>query len=135
MRQIFAIFANFYQIREIKSSPKKKNLFSLFRISKTSWRINHKKLKICKTLIKLRFAKISPCEKSTGSQFAKLNLSEMLKNMTCENKSTRKFLSLRYVEYQSCFVVDLLTSFFIFSPSLSHLRIVLNFQLLYHVFK
>ena len=45
-------------------------------------------------MIRLRFAKIIPCEKSTGSQFAKLNPREMLK-MTRENKSTRKFLSLR----------------------------------------
>ena len=41
---------------------------------------------------KLRFAKINPREKSTGSQFAKLNPSEMLKKITRENKSTRKFL-------------------------------------------
>ena len=33
---------------------------------------------------------INPREKSTGSQFAKLILREMLKKMTRENKSTRK---------------------------------------------
>ena len=38
-----------------------------------------KKIKIYKTLRKLRFAKINPRKKSTGSQFAKLNLREMLK--------------------------------------------------------
>ena len=54
-----------------------------------------KKSKYKKTLIKLRFAKINPHEKSTGSQFAKLNPGEMFKKMTRENKSTRKFLSLR----------------------------------------
>ena len=54
-----------------------------------------KKIKIYKTLIKLRFAKMNPHKNSTGSQFAKLNPSKMLKKMTRENKSTRKFLSLR----------------------------------------
>ena len=48
-----------------------------------------------KTLIKLRFVKINPREKPTGSQLAKSNPREMLKNMTRENKSKRKFLSLR----------------------------------------
>ena len=38
-----------------------------------------KKIKIYKTLVKLRFTKINPREKSTGSQFAKLNPREMLK--------------------------------------------------------
>ena len=38
-----------------------------------------KKSKYIKTLIKLRFLKINPCEKSTGSQFAKLNPRKMLK--------------------------------------------------------
>ena len=32
--------------------------------------------------------KINPREKSTGSQFAKLNPREMLKKITSENKST-----------------------------------------------
>ena len=36
-----------------------------------------KKIKIYKTFIKLRFAKIHPHEKSNGSQFAKLNPREM----------------------------------------------------------
>ena len=40
---------------------------------------NHKKIRIYKTTIKLIFAKINPSEKSTGSQFAKLNPREMLK--------------------------------------------------------
>ena len=31
-------------------------------------------------MIKLRFTKINPCERSTGSQFAKLNPRKMLKN-------------------------------------------------------
>ena len=48
-----------------------------------------------KTLIKLRFVKINPREKPTGSQLAKSNPREMLKKMTRENKSKRKFLSLR----------------------------------------
>ena len=48
-----------------------------------------KKIKIYKTLIRLRFAKINPRKKSTGSQFAKLNPRQMIR----ENKSTRKFLS------------------------------------------
>ena len=39
-----------------------------------------KNIKIYKTLIKLRFAKINPREKSTGSRFAKLNPRQMLKN-------------------------------------------------------
>ena len=72
----------------------------LFEISKNlgkSSRItNHEKIKIYKTLIKLRFLKINPCEKSSVSQFANLNTRKMLKKMTRENKSTRKFLSLRY---------------------------------------
>ena len=38
-----------------------------------------KKMKVCKTLMKLRFAKINPREKSSSSQFAKLNLREMLR--------------------------------------------------------
>ena len=38
-----------------------------------------KKKKTYKTLIKLRIAKINPCEKSTGNQFTKLNPREMLK--------------------------------------------------------
>ena len=42
-----------------------------------------------------KFAKLNSREKSTGSQFAKLNPREMLKETTRENKSTRKFLSLR----------------------------------------
>ena len=53
------------------------------------------KIKMYKTLIKLRFTKINPREKSTGSQFMKLNPCKMLKIMTRKNKSTRKFLSLR----------------------------------------
>ena len=36
-------------------------------------------MKIYKTLIKLRFAKINPHEKSNGSQFAKLKPREILK--------------------------------------------------------
>ena len=48
-----------------------------------------------KTLIKLRFVKINPREKPAGSQLAKSNPREMLKKMTRENKSKRKFLSLR----------------------------------------
>ena len=44
------------------------------------WRANYEKIKIHKTLKKLRFAKIDPREKFTGSQFAKLNPREMLKN-------------------------------------------------------
>ena len=55
----------------------------------------HQKIKIYKTLIKIRFAEMNPCKKSTGNQFAKLNPREMLKKMTHKNKSTRKFLSLR----------------------------------------
>ena len=39
-----------------------------------------KKIKIYKTLMKVRFAKINPGEKSNGSQFAKLNPRELLKN-------------------------------------------------------
>ena len=46
--------------------------------------------------MKLSFLKINPREKSTGSQFAKLNPHEMLKKRTRGDKSTRKFLSLRY---------------------------------------
>ena len=38
-----------------------------------------KKSKYYKTLIKLRFAKINPSEKSTGNQFAKLNPREIFK--------------------------------------------------------
>ena len=45
----------------------------------TSWRVNHEKIKIYKTLIKLRFAKINPREESSDSQFVKLNPHEMLK--------------------------------------------------------
>ena len=56
-----------------------------------------KKIKIYKTLIKLRFTKINLREKSTGSQFAKLNPRKMLKKMIRENKSTRILLSLRYM--------------------------------------
>ena len=52
-------------------------------------------IKLYETLIKLRNAKINPREKSTGSQFTKLNPHEMLKKMTRKNKSTQKFLSLR----------------------------------------
>ena len=40
--------------------------------------------------------KINPHEKPTGSQFMKLNPRKILKKMTCKNKSTWKFLSLRY---------------------------------------
>ena len=48
-----------------------------FRDSHTTiWITNHEKIKM---LIKLRFSKINPREKSRGSQFAKLNLREMLK--------------------------------------------------------
>ena len=57
-----------------------------------------KKIKRYKTLLKLRFAKINRCEKSRGSQIAKLNLREMLKKITPKNKPTRKFLSLRYYQ-------------------------------------
>ena len=39
--------------------------------------MNHEKISIYNTLIKLRFAKINPCEKSPGSQFAKLNPHEI----------------------------------------------------------
>ena len=46
-----------------------------------------------KILTKLRFAKIHPREKSTCSQFAKINSQKMLKRTTHENKSFRKFLS------------------------------------------
>ena len=38
---------------------------------------------------------INPREKSTGNQFAKLILREMLKKMTRENKSTRKISVLK----------------------------------------
>ena len=58
-----------------------------------NWQITQ--IKINKTLIKLRFAKINPHEKSTGSQFAKSNKRETLKKMTHENKSKRKFPSLK----------------------------------------
>ena len=45
----------------------------------TSARTNHEKIKIYKTMITLRFAKINPREKSTSSQFGKLNPRKMLK--------------------------------------------------------
>ena len=38
-----------------------------------------KKIKIYKTLIKLRFVEINPLEQSTGTQFTKLNSCKMLK--------------------------------------------------------
>ena len=38
----------------------------------------YENIKIYKTLIKLRYSKINPREKSTGSQFAKLNPREIL---------------------------------------------------------
>ena len=61
-----------------------------------NWWTNHEKIKIYKTLIKLRFAKINPHKKSTGGQFVKLNPCKMLKKkMTCKTESTWKFLSLR----------------------------------------
>ena len=42
--------------------------------------------------------KINPHEKSTGSQFAKLNPHEMLKKMTHESKSMRKEFFFRFSE-------------------------------------
>ena len=45
----------------------------------TSCRTYDENIKKYKILIKLRFAKINLREKSTGSQFAKLNPHEMLK--------------------------------------------------------
>ena len=49
-----------------------------------------KKTKMYKTLRKLRFTNINSREKSTDSQFAKLNPRGMLKKMNCE------LFSLRY---------------------------------------
>ena len=45
----------------------------------TSWRTNTKKIKICNTLLKLRFPKTNFREKSSDIQFAKLNPREMSK--------------------------------------------------------
>ena len=39
-------------------------------------------------MIKMRFVKINHRKKSTGNEFAKLNLREMLKKITHQNKST-----------------------------------------------
>ena len=58
---------------------------------------NHEKIKIYKTLTKVRYAKKDHREKSTNSQFVKFNPREMLKKMYCENKTMRKFLSLMYL--------------------------------------
>ena len=51
---------------------------------------------ISKNLIKLRYAKINHHKKFAGSQFAKLNPGEILKQNDSGNKSTQTFLFLRY---------------------------------------
>ena len=60
--------------------------------------------------MKLRFAKINPCEKSTGSQFAKLNAREMLKKWfakinPCENLyQVLAYLKMAHKRFQCCYV-------------------------------
>ena len=61
----------------------------------TSWITNHKKVKICKKLIKLRFAKAILREKSTGNQFVKLNPREMFKRNDSPKKFHAKILLLK----------------------------------------
>ena len=57
----------------------------------TSWRTNYEKVKIHKTLIKVRFAKINPPEKSAGSQLARLNPHEMLKKWLAKINQRENF--------------------------------------------
>ena len=46
---------------------------------------------------KAEFAKINPCEKFGKTKFAKIDLLEKQFFWPCENKSTRKFVPLRYI--------------------------------------
>ena len=68
-----------------------KNLSKFHDSDTTSWITNHEKIEIYKTLIKLRFAKINLREKSTGSQFAKLNPREMFKRLLAKINSRENF--------------------------------------------
>ena len=60
-------------------------------VTHTSWRTNHGKIKIYKTLIKLKFTRINCCKISTGSQFAKLNPHEMLKKWLTKINPCKNF--------------------------------------------
>ena len=70
----------------------------LFQISKNLGKSSMTHILLAEEQTTKRFARINPREKFTDSQFAKLNPHEMLKKLTRENKFTRKFLSLRYIE-------------------------------------
>ena len=80
---------------EISKTLDKSSVTRILLAEKQTAKKKKKSNQMHKTLIKLRFVKINPREKPTGSQLAKSNPREMLKKMTRENKSKRKFLSLR----------------------------------------